>query len=72
MSESKVWNGIQVKRIQFDDTGRITVIEFYESAGLTDVIKAITQYRINGGSPRMIEEALILTDDEKSPKQNVS
>ena len=66
------WNGIIVKRIEFDDTGRITVIEFYEGAGLTSVMKAITQYKINGGNPRMIEEAIILTDDEKSPKQNVS
>lgn len=73
------WNNLTVKRIEFDDHGRVTVIEFYEGAGLTDVVKAISQYKLNGGMARSVEEALILTEDFKagfqyppSPKHNAS
>jgi hypothetical protein len=74
------WNGLIVKRIEFDDVGHIISLEFYEGAGLTNVMKAVTQYSLNGGSRRAILDALILEQEKgegtiqypPDPKQDAS
>lgn len=77
MSESKIFNVISVKRIQFDDFGKIIEIEFYEGAGLTNVMEAIEQYRVSD-TPRGRDEAIRLTKNADGlywsppPKQNAS
>lgn len=60
------WNGLQVKRIELDEHGSFRAIEFYEGAGLTDVMRAITRYKINGGYPRAVEEAVLLNTPSKN------